>query len=175
MWSYATGDGRTLASGQPLDVGGAGTADILTLFSISWDGARWQVRPLVGPDMPVVADDNNRPIIGPACAPAQDLLQDSFALFTQVRYVAAANPADGCLAVASINPNTASSGSPSSPLPPAATAQFLARFGLLIPLDAAARSLEPHAPPPTDDERALAQQLAAYPGVICTLDGTGGC
>ncbi|HEV2459880.1 MAG TPA: hypothetical protein VGS80_16100, partial [Ktedonobacterales bacterium] len=87
-WSYSTFDGRPLAHGQPLDAGASGEANLLTLFAISWDGAEWHVKPLLGPGALWVGDDFGNPIIPPACVPVQDaLLQGTFYPFTQVRYI----------------------------------------------------------------------------------------
>jgi hypothetical protein len=140
-WSYSTQDGRVLAQGQPLDRGVSGNVDLLTQFGISWDGAHWHARPLASPDAPSVADDSGNPIIPPACVPVQDFLQDSFLYFIQVHYISAANPAQGCLAIATINPTTASPALAHLLAGGTTTAQFLGRFGVLIPLDAAARTI----------------------------------
>lgn len=148
---------------------------MLTLFSISWDGRQWHAQPLFGPGAPSVAADSGNPILPPACIPVQDALQGSFLYFTQVRYIAAASPAQGCLAIAALNPNTAPPALAALLAHGTTTAQFLGRFGLLIHLDAAARTIAPGIGAATADEMSLAQQLAAYPGVICTLHGASGC
>lgn len=173
-WSYATPGGHTLARGVTLAPGASGVADILTLFSISWDGARWHAIPLFGEDAPVVQDDAGRPIVGAACAPAQDDLQGNFFFLTQVRYVEDANPAEGCLVVATINP--AIPPPPQvGPLPPGTTtATFLVRFRVLVALNGAAHAFGPLIPMADAQERDLAAQLEAQPGLVCATR-SGGC
>lgn len=173
-WTYASLDGRVLARNVAIDPGAAGAADLLTLFSIAWDGTRWHVQPLFGADAPAVTDDAGQPIIGAACAPAQDDLQGYFFFLSQVRYVEDSNPANGCLAVATINRSVAPPPQV-GPLPSGdTTATLLVRFSLLVALDDAAHRMEPLASLPTASERALAARLATRPGAICATS-SGGC
>lgn len=173
-WTYSTMDRHVLSHGQTIDPGAAGGADVLTVFSITWDGAHWHTQPLFGPNAPAIQDDAGRPIIGAACAPGQDTLQDFFFFMSQVRYVEDTNPANGCLVVATINPAVTPPPQVQSLPHGATTAAFLVRFGALEPLDAAAHRLVPW-PMAGPYVRSLASRLASQPGQICSNSGGGGC
>jgi hypothetical protein len=160
-WDYATLDGQSIASDQPVDSGRAQVVAQPVLLRIGWDGAAWHVQPLFGPEQgaPIItgltqiADD-------PACWPAEDFFSGQVFGVFQYRFVSGSNPAAGCLVAGTLD--FASAGA--TPPPPAPVAYWLMRFGILLSVNAQAQNLFPNAPLANDYEQQLAQQLAALPG-----------
>ncbi|SRR5579883_303523 len=160
-WDYATLDGQSIASNQPVDSGRAPVVAQPVLLRIGWDGAAWHVQPLFGPEQgaPIItgftqiADD-------PACWPAEDFFAGQVFGVFQYRFVSGPNPAVGCL-VAGLTSPTPAGATPSADAP---VAYWLMRFGILLSVNAQAQRLFPNSPRANDYEQQLAQQLAALPG-----------
>lgn len=166
-WEYATKDGHVIAHDQPIDLGADGNGASPVLLRIRWDGSRWNVKALIGPDQapPIVVnsritsepstppdkvqlDDN------PSCIAARDLLLGTFSDNFQVRFVSGPNPAAGCLAM--VTGNLANTPAPSH----SQVAYFLEHFGIPLAINDAAHKLQPQLPLADAYERSLAQQLA---------------
>jgi len=160
-WQYATLGGHTVAQDQP-DVNNLGVEDVVALH-ITWDSMEWHVSILTRnayPDLPTIS--------GPACAAAQNNVQDGYYQVTggsvetgvDWRFSAGKNSAAGCLAIATPRPDV--SATPSAGL---AVAYCLHRFGLFVALNEAAHRYWPTMPLADAYEQRIARGIAMQAGV----------
>jgi hypothetical protein len=165
-WSYATGDRSVDLRDQPIEVGGQGVDQQLALLRIRWDTSarRWTATARFD-DAPELPLDIDGQLIGanPACVALRDLFfgaepQQEASVYTQVRFIAAPNPADGCLVIAS--PRDA----PASPMPARLSVMLLYRFGVVLAASDLARQYRPDLPVATPAEFQLALQLVSQLG-----------
>ena len=164
-WDYFTLDGQTIALDQPVDEGGAAASSHPVLLGLSWYTNSWHIQVFFKQDIaPFIFAGQTSLSSGapmydnPACAAAQDLLSDVSGNFTQVRYVADTNPANGCLAIAKWIGST-----------PEPDLWYFEHFGTLYTANAAARQSTPDFPQANAYEQRLAQHLSTLPGVVVNL------
>ena len=152
-WTYTTGDG------QFIDFSETPTIEHLVLLSISWDNhsLKWHVEALLGPDLgsPIITD-GIQIADDPACATAQELFVKDLSNYSQVRFISGANPAAGCLVVATSKLTKM----PTLSNPP--IAYYLERFGVLLAANAVAHQLQPQLLLVDAYEQSLARKLAAF-------------
>jgi hypothetical protein len=150
MWQYVTDDGTIVSDSQPEN----GT---FVITQISWDGAHWQVTPLLGHQANMAGADATTCDAGLdwlAGGPLSGIFTGNLPL--SVRDAAAPVAADGCALL--VNPV------PDAKVPPeipAAPQLFLERFGALLAANDAAHAAWPDIPVTDAGERQLAAQLAA--------------
>lgn len=142
-WSYAVPDGPTVVANAPAGrlTGGSRT---LVALDVSWNGA-WQVTARPG---------NDQYAASPICDVAQALLppitrhNGTEPPYTQ-RQVPTSNGANGCLIVTQLT----KAGAPTGP------AYVLYRFGILLAVNEAARTLYPSLPVAGPYEQGLMRQI----------------
>ncbi len=176
-WDYTTLQEQTIARNQPIDMSGANYApwtDQLTLLSITWQNDRWQVHPLLGPELPIPtivdsgdlgqpAGANIQLADDPGCIAAEDVFAQLIAYSDtplndstqQVRYLSGTNPAAGCLVVLPASTDNTGNGATTWQ-----SALFLERFGVTLAVNDAAHHLIPNFPVADATEQKLARQLA---------------
>ncbi|HZU66881.1 MAG TPA: hypothetical protein VFA09_06350 [Ktedonobacteraceae bacterium] len=163
-WTYTTMNGQLIARSQPDGSDSGGTEYLLLLF-ITWDGANWHVTSKPGTDGQSVYIAPLNPV-DPPCVVAQYKTQGD-RMFSVVNpgntaqtvnwhFVTGSNPAQGCLAVATL-PSTNPVTPTSSRL---AGAYCLYRFGVLLAANNLAHRYWPQLPMADAYEQDLASHLA---------------
>ncbi len=164
-WDYFTLDGQAMSLDQPIDAGGAAANSHTILLGLFWYASSWHIQVFFKQDIAPFIFSGQTPLSSgapiyddPACAAAQDLLSDVSGNFTQVRYIADTNPANGCLAIAKWIGST-----------PEPDLWYIEHFGTLYTANAAARQATPDFPPADAYDHHLAQQLSVLPGQMVNL------
>lgn len=148
---------------EPIDVGGAAIVEHLLAFAVRYVPAtqQWQAAPLLGPHAPTVRLDSIPIQDDPACAAAQDTIFGDAGgdlPFAALRFTSGLNPSQGCALRV-------------TPIERAAPLQeYLMRFGVIVPVNAAARAALPNIPPASVRASQLAAALERdYPGYTVNL------
>jgi len=149
-----------------IGIGGAATSVHYGLFHLIWDGLHWHATLLSGPALGAPTLVSGQQVANDlACIPAMDLSFNELIPLgwegdVQVRFRSGPNPAEGCLVVMRGHDRRGDE----------TTAQFIMRFGVLLAVDDGAQRAAPSLPLAGGTARAVAYQLAQYPGqVVNTL------
>lgn len=171
-WQIAPLAGRDSVTAAPISPGGMAAAEFPVLFALTWDGATWRPRPLISPAdgtllrpfnelIGTIAGSGSSSLVEPGCAAMPDYVGPDATIseYAAARFIAAPNPAQGCLAV--VTPVSAVS----NPVQSVPAAWYLYRFGVLLAANDVAHQASPRLPQADAGERAVAAQLAAGSGV----------
>ncbi len=156
-WEYSMQNGIVLAQNQPELLGTSVIYDHLLPLHITWDGTNWHVALRTFQDPSLYG-----PQLDAACNTALNTVRSVLVPTNSEQahsginwqYISGANPAEGCLSIATPNPGS------STPSPPP-VAYCLHRFGILLAANAVAHSYWPTMPVADTHEQQLAQQLAS--------------
>ena len=156
-WEYSTQDGTVLAQNQPELLGTSVIYDHLLPLHITWDGTNWHVALRTFQDPSLYG-----PQLDAACNTALNTVRSVLVPTNSEQahsginwqYISGANPAKGCLSIATLNPGS------STPSPPP-VAYCLHRFGVFLAANAVAHRYWPTMPVADAHEQQLAQQLAS--------------
>jgi hypothetical protein len=136
FYTISTLSGQTLIATGPISQGGLAVANFAILIALTWDGAAWRAQPFLGPPYEAPLQRLNASaglstrLLLPSpffadfgCAAMADFIGPNAAInhYRSVSFVSGQNPADGCLAIVTVD--TASG---------AQQADYLYRFGGLV-------------------------------------------
>ncbi len=152
-WEYRTQDGTVLAQNQPELLGTTVVYDHLLPLHITWDGTNWHVA-LRASQTSLYGSQLNV-----ACNTALNTVKTVLKTTTSQQtgsdwqYVSGANPAEGCLSIATFNTGLRASAPP--------VAYFLHRFGVFLAANTVAYQYWPTLPVADAHEQQLAEHLAS--------------
>jgi hypothetical protein len=152
-WTYTTQDGHVVATNMSDELGGARFLGHFLPLTIKWDGSNWHVQA-------TQKFLNNSGFIPISCVSAADdsLISNTFGTSPwqafDWRYIAASNPAVGCLLVVTAISSNGSSPTTSSQI------IYLHRFGVSLAINRLAQQYNPEMPHPDAYELQLAKQIA---------------
>ncbi len=153
-WTYTTQDGHVVATNMSDELGGARFLGHFLSLTVKWDGSNWHVQA-------TQEFLNNSGSIPISCVSASDdsLISNTFGTSPwqsfNWRYIAASNPAAGCLLVVTAISSNGSSPTTSSQI------IYLHRFGVSLAINRLAQQYDPEMPHPDAYELLLARQVAA--------------
>lgn len=142
-YTISTLSGQTLIANGPISQGGLAGASLAILIALTWDGATWHVQPYLGPSydgllqrLEASAAFSPPPVFPSpyfadlGCAAMSDFIGPNAAINTyrSVSFVPGLNPADGCLAIVTVDTTTGTQ-----------KADYLYRFGGLVAVNDVAR------------------------------------
>ncbi|HEX8731234.1 MAG TPA: hypothetical protein VF725_04150 [Ktedonobacterales bacterium] len=156
-------NGQPLITNGPISAGGLAVQDYPILIALTWDGAVWHAQPLLGPGYDALLQRLNasaafspQPLFTSpyladlGCAAMPDFIGPNVAInhYGSVSFVAGPNPADGCLAIVTVD--TASG---------AQRAYYLYRFGGLVAVNDVAQRQQSLWPAASAHERQIAAAI----------------
>lgn len=162
-YMISTLSGQTLIANGPISQGGLAVADFTILIALTWDGVAWHVQPFLGPAYDALLQRLNasaavstQPLIPSpyfadlGCAAMSDFIGPNAAInnYRSVSFVSGPNPADGCLAIVTVD---AASGTQK--------AYYLYRFGGLVAVNDVAQSQHSMWPAANAHERQIAAAI----------------
>lgn len=148
-WTYATLEGKIIATDMADALGGAALREHLLALNISWSGQQWQVQAtstFFGSPIPCASVADTGAI--------STVFGNSIAQTSNWKYGYSTNSAAGCLLILTLR----AAGTPSST--PGTQFIYLHRFGVDLAVNTPARQYNPSMPRPDAYEMRLASQLA---------------